>query len=153
MLDALAATRRRGKPYTLVFAPPAEEAADEARAEKDVVVGDEPKLPCSDPKEPPRSQSKAVGAADHTAKGDDAGQPGQQEDDGVEGKNAEGKREEECVRPEVTGNEILQVDRTQGEDGEVTLKYEMYDEKFPIKVSCYLLYASPSSLVHAPGKN
>lgn len=145
VLDALAATRRRGKPYALVFAPSAE-TAEESRSEKEAEVGNKPNLPCGEPEEP-RSQSEAVEATD-SAKGDDAGQPTQQQEDGVGG-NTVGAREDGCVQPEVTGSGALQVYRTKEEDGDVTLKYEMYGEKFPIKVSRYFFYASPSPLVHA----
>lgn len=147
VLEALAATRKEGKPYTLSLSTPAGDGSGmgeklvscEAGGADSVDNGgvnstDETDSLGGEPQESEISGSaKEVGEGNAVEEKQDNPPP----DDGV-GENGEGvgsKGVRADGAPEEGGGVPPDDAPAERGDGEVTLMYEMYDEKFPIKVT------------------
>ncbi len=144
ILEALAAARKEGKPYAVGFSTA---GASKHREEGD---GSNAARSCSEA-EPqtgnePRDQQGGEGEAlrEGLEVGSDEPEAGADGGMGEEGgrKDGEGRREgpegaEGAGRVGEEEAEGLQEEQPEAGsgDGEVTLMYEMYDEKFPIKVT------------------
>lgn len=152
ILEALAAARKRGTTYTLGFSTG---GADEA---PNGVVGAEEQsnVEACDGSRVDTAVSETAGGEAATARPASAGETGNSDRVCVEGKELEeGRKKGASVGVEIGEDGETKETEGKGEgqvfegkdapsckaetgrrgDGEVTLMYEMYDEKFPIKVS------------------
>lgn len=127
-LEALATARKRGKSYTLVFSSCTGLSAKVYQADKHETETTDDMKSEEKTEEVNRASGNATGAARKIApsEGNIVDEGGEK---GIDDINSGEERHLDSRHIEMTASEGL------SRDGEVTLKYEMYDEKFPTKVT------------------